>query len=57
MGNLQPLSPDLNKECRAFAEALRSLFAGLLPTVSVRRETALAGLHPGDGLTVVGLPE
>ncbi|MFD7450189.1 response regulator [Kitasatospora sp. NPDC059827] len=47
MGNLQPLSPDLNEECRAFAEALRSLFAGLWPTVSVRRYSSRRHLSPG----------
>ncbi|MER7671684.1 response regulator [Kitasatospora sp. NPDC096128] len=47
MGNLQPLSPDLNEECRAFAEALRSLFAGLWPAVSVRRYSSRRHLSPG----------
>ncbi|MFH8387361.1 response regulator [Kitasatospora sp. NPDC018058] len=47
MGNLQPLNPDLNKECRAFAEALRSLFAGLRPAVSVRRYSSRRHLSPG----------
>ncbi|MGW7586618.1 response regulator [Kitasatospora sp. NPDC054768] len=47
MGNLQPLNPDLNNECRAFAEALRSLFAGLRPTVSMRRYSARRHLSPG----------
>ncbi|MFD5466569.1 response regulator [Kitasatospora sp. NPDC127059] len=47
MGSLQPLNADLNKECRAFAEALRSLFAGLRPTVSVRRYSSRRHLSPG----------
>ncbi|MGW7449449.1 response regulator [Kitasatospora sp. NPDC054795] len=47
MGNLQPLSPDLNNECRAFAKALRSLFAGLRPAVSMRRYSARRHLSPG----------
>ncbi|MEV7596965.1 response regulator [Kitasatospora sp. NPDC089797] len=46
-GSLQPLSPDLNEECRAFAEALRSLFAGLRPAVSVRRYSSRRHLSPG----------
>ncbi|MFJ4185229.1 response regulator [Kitasatospora sp. NPDC089509] len=47
MGGLQPLSPELNRECRAFAEALRSLFAGLRPAVSVRRYSSRRHLSPG----------
>ncbi|WP_435823863.1 response regulator [Kitasatospora aureofaciens] len=47
VGNLQPLSPDLNEQCRAFAEALRSLFAGLRPAVSVRRYSSRRHLSPG----------
>ncbi|MFE2106132.1 response regulator [Kitasatospora sp. NPDC059463] len=46
-GSLNALSPDLNAECRAFAEALRSLFAGLRPAVSMRRYGARRHLSPG----------
>ncbi|MFF7459137.1 response regulator [Kitasatospora sp. NPDC008115] len=41
------MNPDLNEECRAFAEALRSLFAGLRPAVSMRRYSARRHLSPG----------
>ncbi|MFD5922830.1 two-component system response regulator [Kitasatospora sp. NPDC058201] len=47
MGDLRALSPDLNSECRAFAEALRSLFTGLRPTASVRRYGARRHLSAG----------
>ncbi|MFE2726658.1 two-component system response regulator [Kitasatospora sp. NPDC059327] len=47
VGDLRPLSPDLNTECRAFAEALRSLFAGLRPAVSVRRYGARRHVSAG----------
>ncbi|MFB6889817.1 response regulator [Kitasatospora sp. NPDC056327] len=46
-GSLNALSPDLNAECRAFAESLRSLFAGLRPAVSMRRYGARRHLSPG----------
>ncbi|WNI16818.1 response regulator [Actinacidiphila sp. ITFR-21] len=38
MGELRPLADDLNDDCRQFAQALRTLFAGL--EVSVRRYAA-----------------
>lgn len=38
MGELRPLAEDLNDDCRQFAQALRTLFAGL--GVSVRRYAA-----------------
>lgn len=38
MGELRPLADELNDDCRAFAQALRTLFAGL--GVSVRRYAA-----------------
>lgn len=38
MGELRPLADELNDECRAFAQALRTLFMGL--EVSVRRYAA-----------------
>lgn len=38
MGGLRPLADDLNDDCREFAQALRTLFAGL--EVSVRRYAA-----------------
>jgi CheY-like chemotaxis protein len=38
MGELRPLADDLNDDCRRFAQALRTLFAGL--GVSVRRYAA-----------------
>ncbi|MFE3238591.1 response regulator, partial [Kitasatospora indigofera] len=45
MGELRPLSAELNEECRAFAEALRSVFAGL--DVSVRRYGARRFISAG----------
>ncbi|RKE22980.1 PleD family two-component system response regulator [Streptomyces sp. TLI_171] len=44
-GGLQPLDPELNRECREFAEALRGLFLGL--GVSVRRYASRCYLNPG----------
>ncbi|WP_333771336.1 response regulator [Streptomyces sp. IBSBF 2435] len=38
MGELRPLAADLNGDCRRFAQALRTLFAGL--DVSIRRYAA-----------------
>ncbi|MFC4034364.1 response regulator [Streptomyces polygonati] len=47
MGELRPLAEDLNDDCRQFAQALRTLFAGL--EVSVRR---YAARHYRDAGTV-----
>ena len=45
MGELRPLAEDLDADCRAFAEALRTLFDGL--GVSVRRYAARRFRDPG----------